>query len=168
MSEKQFDEHHILHELKHYLPSQTPLKDFIHHNSLHAFQHMKFYNAIFKASKIFGYQATLQLDEFRTLYETGRINDAVLDKIITERKGKNQLSEWKQNVLFKKYDEFIPFFLEFWEVIWIREFPSGNSHIVNKDFLPLSEPWKRIALPVFLRPDVQRNYCMKTSLLLIY
>ncbi|MBK9792143.1 MAG: DUF2309 domain-containing protein [Sphingobacteriales bacterium] len=107
MSEKQFDEHHILHELKHYLPSQTPLKDFIHHNSLHAFQHMKFYNAIFKASKIFGYQATLQLDEFRTLYETGRINDAVLDKIITERKGKNQLSEWKQNVLFKKYDDSI-------------------------------------------------------------
>ena len=53
---KLFDEQHILHELKHYLPTQTPLKDFIHHNSLHAFQQMKFYDAIFKASKIFGYQ----------------------------------------------------------------------------------------------------------------
>ncbi len=58
-----FDEAHVLHELKHYLPTQTPLKDFIHHNSLHAFQHMKFYDAIFKASKIFGYQVTLQLTE---------------------------------------------------------------------------------------------------------
>src|SRR5262245_21891833 len=28
-----FDEHHVLHELKHYLPSQQALKDFIHHNS---------------------------------------------------------------------------------------------------------------------------------------
>ena len=62
-----FDESHILHELKHYLPSQTPLKDFIHHNSLHAFQGMKFYDAIFKASKIFGFQATMELNDFRKL-----------------------------------------------------------------------------------------------------
>jgi hypothetical protein len=65
-----FDEAHVLHELKHYLPSQTPLKDFIHHNSLHAFQKLKFYEGIFKASKIFGYQVTLQLTEYRELYAT--------------------------------------------------------------------------------------------------
>jgi len=35
MNHKKFDEAHVLHELKHYLPSQTPLKDFIHHNSMH-------------------------------------------------------------------------------------------------------------------------------------
>lgn len=58
MNHRKFDESHVLHELKHYLPSQTPLKDFIHHNSLHALQHLKFYEAIFKAGKIFGYQVT--------------------------------------------------------------------------------------------------------------
>lgn len=26
-----FDEHEIIRELKHYLPTQTTLKDFIHH-----------------------------------------------------------------------------------------------------------------------------------------
>ena len=56
-----FDEGKVLDHLKHYLPSQTPLKDFIHHNSLHAYQHMKFYDGIFTASKKFGYQVTLQL-----------------------------------------------------------------------------------------------------------
>lgn len=100
-----FDEKHVLVELKHYLPSQTPLKDFIHHNSLHAFQGMKFYDAIFKASKIFGFQATLPLIDFRKLHEIGRINDAILNRVIIERKGEEHVSTWKENVLYKVYDE---------------------------------------------------------------
>jgi uncharacterized protein YbcC (UPF0753/DUF2309 family) len=99
-----FDEKHVLHELKHYLPSQTPLKDFIHHNSLHAFQHLKFYEGIFKASKTFGYQVTVPLTEYRELFRIGRIKKEVLDRVITERKGAAHLEEWKNNVLTKEYD----------------------------------------------------------------
>ena len=96
-----FDDTHVLHELKHYLPSQTPLKDFIHHNSLHAFQHMKFYDAIFKASKIFGYQVTLQLSEFRILYKNGRISNQILERIIGDKKGISEVGQWKQKLLEK-------------------------------------------------------------------
>ena len=99
-----FDEQHALQELRHYLPSQTPLKDFIHHNSLHALQHMKFYDAIFKAGKIFGYQVTLQLSEFRELYKRGRIKHAILEKIIAQKKGQAQLQHWKENLLKKEYE----------------------------------------------------------------
>ncbi len=99
-----FDEKQILHQLKHYLPSQTPLKDFIHHNTLHAFQNSKFYDAIFKASKIFGYQVTLQLTEYRDLYKIGRIKDNCLEKIIIEKKGLENLAFWKENLLVKDYD----------------------------------------------------------------
>jgi len=99
-----FDEQHALQELRHYLPSQTPLKDFIHHNSMHALQHMKFYDAIFKAGKIFGYQVTLQLSEFRELYKRGRIKDAILEKIIAQKKGPAQLQHWKENLLKKVYE----------------------------------------------------------------
>lgn len=102
-----FDEKHVLHELKHYLPTQTPLKDFIHHNSLHAFQSMKFYDAIFKASKIFGFKVTLQLDDFRKMYENGRIKKEVLDKIINDKKGVDQFSNWKEKLLTKEYSESI-------------------------------------------------------------
>ncbi|MCW3086649.1 MAG: hypothetical protein JWQ78_35, partial [Sediminibacterium sp.] len=105
MTEKPFNEHDTLHRLAHYLPSQTPLKDFIHHNSLHAFQHMKFYDAIFTASKIFGYQVTLQLSEFRKLYQTGRIKKDVLDKVIADSKGRDQVDRWGHKVLSKKYDD---------------------------------------------------------------
>ena len=104
-----FNEQQLLHELKHYLPTQTPLKDFIHHNSLHAFQDMKFYDAIFRASKIFGYQVTLQLKEFRKLYKTGRIKSEVLEKVIIDRKGEEYLERWKYSVVYKShYDSTIP------------------------------------------------------------
>ncbi|MEO8173786.1 MAG: putative inorganic carbon transporter subunit DabA, partial [Sediminibacterium sp.] len=99
-----FDEVHVLHELKHYLPSQTPLRDFIHHNSLHAFQKLKFYEGIFKASKIFGYQVTLQLTEYRELYRNGRIREDVLESRIIERKGASQLAAWKEKLLSTEYD----------------------------------------------------------------
>lgn len=98
-----FDEAHVLHELIHYLPSQTPLKDFIHHNSLHAFQKMKFYDAIFKASAIFGYQVTLQLREFRQLYDNGRIREDILDRILSEKKG-GRAKEWKDKMLSGHYN----------------------------------------------------------------
>lgn len=99
-----FDEDHVLHELKHYLPSQQALRDFIHHNSLHAFQHMKFYKGIFKASKIFGFQVHLQLAEYREMYKTGRIREDILEMIITRKKGKSAAGTWKENLISKPYD----------------------------------------------------------------
>lgn len=105
MANKTFDEKHVLHELKHYLPTQTPLKDFIHHNSLHAFQQLKFYDAIFRASKIFGFQVTMELHDFRKLFEIGRIREDVLDRVIIERKGEEGLASWKNKVRFNNYVE---------------------------------------------------------------
>ena len=99
-----FSESHALHELKHFLPSQQALKDFIHHNSLHAFQHMKFYDAIFKASKIFGFQVSLQLSEFRQLYTNGRIREDILRKVIADKKGLEAIDEWKHKLISKEYD----------------------------------------------------------------
>jgi uncharacterized protein YbcC (UPF0753/DUF2309 family) len=104
MSNYSFNEAHVIHELKHYLPSQQALKDFIHHNSLHAFQHMKFYEAIFKASKIFGFQVHLQLPEYREMYTTGRIREDVLQVIIANKKGKTAVPEWKERLISKDYN----------------------------------------------------------------
>lgn len=99
-----FDEKHLLHVLKHYLPTQGPLKDFVHHNTLHAFQDMKFYDAIFKASAIFGYQTTFSLSEYRDLYAIKRITPGVLEHVIRERKGDKDFKEWHSRVLHAEYD----------------------------------------------------------------
>lgn len=99
-----FDEHKVIHDLKHYLPTQTPLKDFIHHNTLHAFQDMKFYDAIFKASEIFGFEVTFPVNDYRELYRSGRIREEILTQVIKKRKGEKNLEFWKSIVLEKEYD----------------------------------------------------------------
>jgi uncharacterized protein len=96
-----FDEHLVIHNIKHYLPSQQALKDFIHHNTLHAFQHMKFYDALFKAAGIFGYGMHLKLEEYRGLYHTGRIRKDVLNRLITAKGGDK--TDWERKLLKENY-----------------------------------------------------------------
>ena len=104
MINKKFDAIHTIHELKHALPSQQALKDFIHHNTLHVFQHMKFYDAIFKASKIFGFQVSLELQDYRTLYKTKRIREDILLQAIENKKGSNEINVWKEKLINKTYN----------------------------------------------------------------
>lgn len=99
-----YSEHHVLHELKHYLPAQAPLKDFIHHNTLHAFQNLKFADATRRAAKMFGYKVYLSLEEFRDLYKSKKIDRKTLERIICEKKGKENLNLWLNNLLEKEYD----------------------------------------------------------------
>ena len=106
-SSSSFDEHHVLHELKHYLPAQAPLKDFIHHNTLHAFQDLKWDVAIRRAETMFGYKVSLSLDEYRNLYKTKRITYKNLKRAIIEKKGKENVFNWINIVLTKTYDESI-------------------------------------------------------------
>ncbi len=102
---KGFNEHEVIHLLKHFLPAQAPLKDFVHHNTLHAFQSQYFYDAIRNASKIFGYKVSLSLEEFRSLYDKKRINPLILERVISEKKGIELLEDWKIKAIYDKYDE---------------------------------------------------------------
>lgn len=102
---KPFNEHEVLHELAHFLPAQAPLKDFVHHNTLHAFQHDNFFKGIQKASKIFGYQVCLPLTDYRKMFESGRIGKKTTKRIIAEAKGEDQLDVWMHRLTEKKYDE---------------------------------------------------------------
>jgi uncharacterized protein len=99
-----FDEHEVIHELKHYLPAQAPLKDFIHHNTLHAFQQMKFNDGVRHASEILGYRSSLSLTDFRSLYDKGHIFPEILDRIILQKKGAEHLNEWRKKVQTHTYE----------------------------------------------------------------
>jgi len=99
-----FNEHEVLHLLRHYLPEQAALKDFIHQNTLQAFQKLKFHNALVTASETFGYKVCLRLGEFLAFYESKQIKKEILEKVIAQRKGDNAIKEWSEKLLYKKYE----------------------------------------------------------------
>ena len=91
----------VVEELTHYLPSQAPLKDFIHHNTLHAFQHDSFHLGLKKSNEMFGYKTYLQLSEYRQLYLDGKIKDGVIERFLPSE----NMELWKTFLLTKEYDE---------------------------------------------------------------
>lgn len=104
-SYKIFNEEATLHKLKHYLPTQNPLKDFVHHNSLHAFQSYPFHEAVRKANAIFGYKGYLQLSEYRSLYQKGKISEEAIEYAIKLNYGEKEIDKWKNKMLHENYDE---------------------------------------------------------------
>ncbi len=81
-SSEDFNEEICIGNLKHFLPSQGPLKDFIHHNTLHAFQNKPFHQGLTEAAQIFGYKVYLSLEEFQNLFEKREISDVILNQKI--------------------------------------------------------------------------------------
>ena len=99
-----FHESETIHHLKHYLPAQAPLKDFIHHNTLHAFQGESFFKALSDAKQIFGYNSTLSIDEFRELYTKKYIRKDILEEVVRRRKGSSNFHDF-YNRLFHDTSE---------------------------------------------------------------
>ncbi len=89
----------ILERIKHYLPAQAPLKDFIHHNTLHAFQDKDFFEALNLSSTIFGSKTILSIAEFRNLYTLGKIQNEIIDQIIIEEYSQESLNDWRSLML---------------------------------------------------------------------
>lgn len=95
----------IIQKLGHYLPAQFPLKDFVHHNTLHAFQHLPFHEALHKASVTFGYKVYWNIERYRAYFNEKKINEEILKRVITEHKGADDLAHWTKLLLHKSPKE---------------------------------------------------------------
>ena len=71
-------------EVAHLLPMQGPIGVFVHHNTLHAFEHLPFEEAVIQATQLFGAEPYMSEAAYRDELARGRIQlvdvDAVLDR----------------------------------------------------------------------------------------
>lgn len=74
----------LVHRLERVLPGQAPIKDFVHHNTLHGFQHLPFPEALRSVRKLTDASGYLPLDHYQARYGEGRIRDADLLAVIDE------------------------------------------------------------------------------------
>lgn len=72
----------ILHTVAHLLPAQGPIGVFIHHNTLHAFQHLPFEKAVVEAARLFQAEPYLSEAEYREAFASGRIRRRDIEAVL--------------------------------------------------------------------------------------
>lgn len=74
-----------LEHASHVLPAQGPIGNFVHHNTLHAYQHLPFHDAIRAASSLHDAEGYLSESQYRRALHEGRFKEADIERAMELR-----------------------------------------------------------------------------------
>jgi uncharacterized protein len=77
----------VIERLAHLLPAQGPISIFIHHNTLHAFEHLPFEEAVERAGASLGREPYLAEARYRDKLASGRIRARDVETLLAEQLG---------------------------------------------------------------------------------
>lgn len=98
--------HEWLDVIAHWLPAQLPIKDFIHHNTLHAFQHRPFEVAVEEAGAFFGAKSLESFEFYRQKFNDGKITIPALETVLKRTfSDKSEQQAWKSKLLNETFEE---------------------------------------------------------------
>ena len=78
---------HVIDRLAHLLPAQGPISIFIHHNTLHAFEDLRFEEAVEQAGERLGREPFLSESRYREKLASGRILARDVEALLIEQLG---------------------------------------------------------------------------------
>src|ERR1041385_7792436 len=77
----------VIDDVAHVLPAQGPISIFIHHNTLHAFEHLRFEEAVETAADRLGREPYLAEARYREKLASGRILARDVERLLHEQLG---------------------------------------------------------------------------------
>jgi uncharacterized protein YbcC (UPF0753/DUF2309 family) len=83
----------------HQLPDQAPIRVFIHHNTLHAFQHLHFHEAVRAAQQVYGAEPYMSEAAYREKLRSGRITPVDLDAALQDQWREGEAIEFLPGLL---------------------------------------------------------------------
>ncbi len=78
--------------IAHLLPAQGPIGVFICHNTLHAFQHLQFEEAVVAASQLYGTEPFMTEDQYREQLNRGRILAEDIEQVLGRETNRSVLA----------------------------------------------------------------------------
>ena len=66
---------HAIEHAAHLLPAQGPITVFIHHNTLHAFEHLPFTEGVREGARVFDCEPFLPKDRYREALKSAGVTD---------------------------------------------------------------------------------------------
>ncbi len=125
-----FDLEQTLEFIGQWLPTQGPIKDFIHHNTLHAFQDRPFHEAVNVASRLYGARGYMEKRWYQDAFADGRITESALQRVLDSYVASaSERAEVRRRLLEHNVDSNPP---RAWKGIrdrWLERGVALNTHV---------------------------------------